>query len=136
MNGFVPHERLAADTVAVAELGLCSVRLMNDRTWPWLVLVPRRADVREITDLRETDRRLLIEEIAVASRVLQSHYNPDKINIGALGNLVPQLHVHVIARFTDDPAWPKPVWGAQPPVPYAPAELDAAVAALRKAFGV
>ena len=136
MNGFVLHERLAADTVAVADLALCSVRLMNDRTWPWLVLVPRRAAIREITDLTEADRQLLIEEIAVASRALQSHHSPDKINIGALGNLVPQLHVHVIARFTDDPAWPKPVWGLRPPVSYAAEELDAAVTTLRKALGV
>ena len=136
MTGFVLHERLAADTVAVAELGLCSVRLMNDRTWPWLVLVPRRPAAREIIDLGEADRRLLIEKIAVASRVLQTLHRPDKINIGALGNLVPQLHVHVIARFTGDPAWPRPVWGVQPPVPYAAEELDTAVATLRTALRV
>ena len=136
MTGFVLHERLAADTVAVAELGLCSARLMNDRTWPWLVLVPRRAAAREITDLGEVDRRLLIEEIAAASRVLQTLHRPNKINIGALGNLVPQLHVHVIARFTGDPAWPRPVWAVQPPVAYAAEELDAAVATLRTALRI
>jgi len=136
MNAFVLHERLAADTVPVAELGLCSARLMNDRTWPWLVLVPRRPAAREIIDLGEADRRLLIEEIAAASRELQTLHRPDKINIGVLGNLVPQLHVHVIARFTGDPAWPRPVWGVQPPVPSAAEELDTAVATLRKALGV
>jgi diadenosine tetraphosphate (Ap4A) HIT family hydrolase len=100
------------------------------------VLVPRRPAAREIIDLGEADRRLLIEEIAAASRVLQTLHRPDKINIGVLGNLVPQLHVHVIARFTGDPAWPRPVWGVQPPVPYAAEELDTAVATLRKALGV
>jgi diadenosine tetraphosphate (Ap4A) HIT family hydrolase len=97
---------------------LSLVLLMKARQWPWLILVPRRPDIREIHDLDRSDRGRLIEEIARAGRALQTLYRPDKINVGALGNIVPQLHVHVIARFTSDPAWPRPVWGAVAPEPY------------------
>src|SRR3546814_9900313 len=100
MSGdFVLHERLAADTVANEEGKLCRVLLMNDASYPWLILVPRRPDLKEIHDLDGGARPQLTEEICRASRALQSSFAPDKINVGALGNLVPQLHVHVIARF-------------------------------------
>src|SRR3546814_18598095 len=88
---------------------------MNDASYPWLILVPRRPDLKEIHDLDGGARPQLTEEICRASRALQSSFAPDKINVGALGNLVPQLHVHVIARFRSDPAWPGPAWGKQPP---------------------
>lgn len=135
MSGdFVLHERLAADTVPLDDWPLCRVLLMNDASYPWLILVPRRADLKEIHDLDAGDRAQLTEEICRASRALQSRFQPDKINVGALGNLVPQLHVHVIARFRTDPAWPGPVWGKQPPVPYESGALQERMAALKAAL--
>ncbi|MGF1593537.1 MAG: HIT domain-containing protein [Kiloniellaceae bacterium] len=131
---FALHERLAADTITLADWPLCRVLLMNDAGYPWLILVPRRPGLTEIHDLDPAARTRLTEEICRASRALQSAVTPGKINIGALGNLVPQLHVHVIARFRDDPAWPGPVWGARPAVPYAPAALVERKAALMAAL--
>jgi diadenosine tetraphosphate (Ap4A) HIT family hydrolase len=131
---FVLHERLAADTVALADWPLSRVLLMNDQNYPWLILVPRRPGLKEIHDLGQDERAQLTEEICRTSRALQSRFSPDKINVGALGNLVPQLHIHVIARFTTDPAWPGPVWGKQPPVPYESAALQERVAAMTAAF--
>lgn len=131
---FVLHERLAADTVALDDWPLCRVLLMNDANYPWLILVPRRPDLKEIHDLGKDDRAQLTEEICRASLALLSRFTPDKINVGALGNLVPPLHVHVIARFTTDTAWPGPVWGKQPPVPYESAALQERVAALKEAL--
>jgi diadenosine tetraphosphate (Ap4A) HIT family hydrolase len=123
MTGFTLHERLRADTVEIARWPLSLLLMMNARQWPWLILVPQRAGLREIHDLDAGDRTRLIEEIARASRCLETLFKPVKINVGALGNLVPQLHVHVIARFTDDPAWPGPVWGAAAPERYPEEEL-------------
>lgn len=101
------------------DLPLCHLRLMNQKAAPWLVLIPRRAEMREIFELAAEDRIQLIEEIAQASRALDKLYAPDKINVAALGNMVPQLHIHVIARFKSDDAWPNPVWGKLPAEPYA-----------------
>ena len=111
---FVLDPRLAGDTVELARWPLSLVLLMNERRWPWLILVPRRPGLRDIDDLPPAGRTALIEETARASRILKDTVQPAKINVAALGNMVPQLHVHVIARFTDDPAWPKPVWGTSP----------------------
>lgn len=115
---FTLHPRLRADTAPVADWPLCRVLLMNDSSYPWLILVPRRDGIAEITDLVPADQLILMREIAAASSGLRALVSPDRINVAALGNMVPQLHVHVIARFTADPAWPRPVWGAVPPVPY------------------
>jgi len=123
MAKFSLHERLRADTIELTRWPLSVVLLMNARQWPWLVLVPRRADVCEIHELQETDQHALMAEIVRASRTLTQLVQPHKLNIAALGNVVPQLHVHVIARFTDDPAWPKAVWGAVSPEPYADDEF-------------
>jgi len=131
MAKFSLHERLRADTIELTRWPLSIVLLMNVRHWAWLVLVPRRPDVREIHELQETDQRALPGEIVRASRALTQLVQPHKLNIAALGNVVPQLHVHVIARFTDDPAWPKPVWGALLPEPYAGNELLQRVEALK-----
>lgn len=128
------HERLAADTVEVTRWPLCRVLLMNDRTYPWLILVPQRAGVREIHHLSAADRARLTEEAAAAARVLEAEWAADKINVAALGNVVPQLHVHVIARFRSDPAWPRPVWGAVPPEAYDEAALATILARLRPAL--
>ena len=117
------HPQLANDTVPVVELPLCEVRLMDDANHPWLVLVPKVVDAVELIDLTPSQRTLLNAEIAIASRALKTLFKPDKLNVAALGNLVPQLHVHVIARFHDDIAWPRPVWGAADARPYEPEEL-------------
>jgi diadenosine tetraphosphate (Ap4A) HIT family hydrolase len=132
---FVLHQTLAGDTAPVAEWPLSSLLLMRaERRWPWLILVPRRAAKREIADLTPADRALLIEEITDATRLLQSLFAPDKVNVAALGNSVSQLHVHVIARTHGDPVWPKPIWGQLPAEPYETAEFDARLVQLRHAL--
>lgn len=133
-NDFALHERLAADTITLADWPLCRVLLMNDASYPWLVLVPRRAALTELHHLAGDDRSALFDEIERASLALESMFGPDKINVGALGNMVPQLHIHVIARFRSDPAWPGPVWGKQPPVPYEPGALQERGEQLKAAF--
>ncbi|CCG40506.1 HIT family protein [Magnetospirillum molischianum] len=132
---FELHPKLFADTILVADWQLSRVLLMNERTYPWLILVPRRANVAEIGDLDAADRALLIEEIARLSDIVRARLSPDRINVAALGNVVPQLHVHVIARFRDDPVWPRPVWGALPPVPYDAEDLMRRVEEWRAVLG-
>ena len=134
MAKFSLHERLRADTIELTRWPLSHVLLMNVRHWPWLVLVPRRAEIREIHELSERDQHALTGEIVRASRCLTQLVQPHKINVAALGNVVPQLHVHVVARFTDDPAWPNPVWGAVPPEPYADGELLRKVKSFQQAL--
>lgn len=131
---FSLHPRLKEDTFPVARLRLSQALLMNDRSLPWLILVPEREGVREIHDLGSEDRAQLIEEVALASTVIRSLYRPDKINVGSLGNLVPQLHVHVIGRYTTDRAWPGPVWGTGPVAPYTAEEAETVIAALKNAL--
>ena len=116
--GFSLHPQLAADTVDVCDLPLTKVRLMNDSTYPWVILVPRQPNLREMHDLEPVDQRALMAEITHVSKVMQAHFKADKMNVAALGNMVPQLHVHIIARYEDDAAWPGPVWGKLPIVPY------------------
>jgi diadenosine tetraphosphate (Ap4A) HIT family hydrolase len=134
MPEFALHETLAADTVEAARWPLCHVLLMNDSRYPWLILVPARAEMTALHDLDPADQAVLMTEIDRASRALTGLYAPDKINIGALGNLVPQLHIHVVARFRSDDAWPGPVWGAHPSRPYAADTLENALAGLRQAL--
>lgn len=124
MTDFELHPRLAADTIEVTRLPLCRVLLMNDANFPWIILVPERSDIREIHELRETDQLQLIRESSHVSRAMNEVFTPDKMNIAALSNVVPQLHIHHIARFKDDPAWPRPAWGARPPSPYAQSALE------------
>ena len=134
MTDFALHEQLAADTVEIARWPLSLVLLMNDRNWPWLILVPRRPAIREIYELTETDQRALMTEIVRASRTLTQLVQPHKLNVAALGNVVPQLHVHVIARFGNDPAWPKPAWGALPPERYTGVELQQRMTSFQQAL--
>jgi diadenosine tetraphosphate (Ap4A) HIT family hydrolase len=117
------HPQLAADSHPLATLALCDLRLMDDSNYPWLVLVPRVPGARELVDLTSAQRAQLGEEVARCERLLLAEYRPHKLNVAALGNLVPQLHVHVIARFEHDPAWPAPVWGRVAARPYAPEAL-------------
>ncbi|WP_279481071.1 HIT family protein [Aureimonas sp. SK2] len=112
--------RLEADTRFLADLPLCRLLMMRDARWPWLILVPRRAGIVELFDLDPADRRTLIEEANMVSQALALATAPEKINLGALGNMVRQFHLHVIARSEGDPNWPKPVWGFETAVPYAP----------------
>jgi diadenosine tetraphosphate (Ap4A) HIT family hydrolase len=115
---FTLDPRLEKDTVQLDKWPLSRVLLMNDSQYPWLILVPQVPDVREIIDLDADERATLMDEIVRASSVLKKMVNPHKLNVAALGNAVPQLHCHVIARFTTDPAWPKPIWGVKPSVAY------------------
>ena len=131
---FELHPVLAKDTTLVTSLPLCRVLLMNDARYPWLILVPQREEVREIHHLAPDDQRLLFQEIVQASEIIEALYTPDKVNVGALGNLVAQLHVHVIARYKDDFAWPGPVWGQGDAVAYEPDKLSAVQAELEAAF--
>jgi diadenosine tetraphosphate (Ap4A) HIT family hydrolase len=108
---FALDSRLVGATRPIGDLALSSVLLLDDSRFPWFLLVPRIPDVVEITDLSEADSVRLMAEIRLAVRVLQDLVEPDKVNVGALGNQVPQLHVHVIGRFRSDPAWPGPAWG-------------------------
>jgi diadenosine tetraphosphate (Ap4A) HIT family hydrolase len=114
---FALDPRLAADTLFAGHLGLCEARLMDDVRFEWLVLVPRRAALRELHDLAPDDLALLMGEVTAASRVLSAR-GAHKVNVGALGNIVAQLHVHVVARHSGDEAWPGPVWGAGTRRPY------------------
>lgn len=123
-TGFELHHRLAADTIGLGASQLCQIRLMNDKTWPWLLLVPAVADIREIYELSEAQQQRLMHESSMLSRGMMELFSGDKMNVAALGNMVPQLHLHHIVRFEGDPAWPGPVWGVQPPVPYSADELD------------
>lgn len=116
---FELHPRLAADTLALGDAPLCRVLLMNDAQFPWAILVPRRAAIREIHDLDEPDQVQLLRESVALGRALMAAFAGHKLNLGALGNLVPQLHLHHIVRYPDDPAWPGPVWGRLPPRAYA-----------------
>jgi diadenosine tetraphosphate (Ap4A) HIT family hydrolase len=125
---FELHPRLAADTAFVADWAVSRVLLMNDARYRWIVLVPRIADAVELFDLTQPDRAVLLEEIVKTSARLKRLTGAAKINVGALGNLVPQLHVHVVARSPGDPAWPGPVWGHSAAVPYDAAGRDGFIA--------
>lgn len=131
MTDFALHPRLAADTLAVTDLALSRVLLLNDSRFPWLVLVPRLPGAREIIDLAPANRLLLAEEIDLAAGALRGLYPTDKLNIGAIGNIVEQLHVHIVARQKTDPAWPGVVWGFGAAVPYGAADAEVQIAALQ-----
>ncbi len=128
---FALDSRLAADTFEIGELALSRLLLMNDRRYPWLILAPRAENLREIADLERQARATLIEEIAAASRFVQGLPGVEKINVGALGNIVAQLHVHVIGRAVGDPAWPGPAWSHGAARRYAPEQAAALVAQAR-----
>jgi diadenosine tetraphosphate (Ap4A) HIT family hydrolase len=110
--------QLDNDSLFLTDWPLCRVLRMNDRAYPWLILVPRRTAKREIIDLSSADQALLLGEIGRACKAIKQVLKPEKLNVAALGNVTPQLHVHVIGRFTSDPAWPRPIWGVQKPLPF------------------
>lgn len=127
---FTLHERIEADSVFVADLPLCQIRLINNATYPWALLIPRQDNIKETIDLSDNDQQQLMKEIALLSKVMQKIYSPDKLNIAGLGNMVPQLHMHVIARFKEDPAWPNAIWGTGG-VPYAETDITSVVQRLK-----
>ncbi|MGH6763240.1 MAG: HIT domain-containing protein [Phyllobacterium sp.] len=118
MSTFILDSRLAADTFPVTRLGLCTLRLMNDKRWPWLILVPQRPNMAEIHELTPLDQTMLTFEAGLVAQALKTVTGCDKINSGALGNVVRQLHFHIIARNTGDTGWPGPVWGFGTREPY------------------
>jgi diadenosine tetraphosphate (Ap4A) HIT family hydrolase len=111
---FTLHNQLAKDCVLLGDFPLCRTLLMNDAQYPWLILVPRREDIAELFQLSRVDQQALLAEMNSVAAALAGHFNADKMNVAALGNVVSQLHLHIIARFREDPAWPRPVWGVQP----------------------
>jgi diadenosine tetraphosphate (Ap4A) HIT family hydrolase len=128
MNGSRPfdlHPRLAADCILLGRFSLCRVLLMNESRYPWLILVPERAGITEISELVDEDQRQLIRESSLLSVYLAKVFDADKMNIAVIGNLVPQLHIHHIVRYRDDAAWPAPVWGRFDPAPYAGEAIEA-----------
>ncbi|MGH0036596.1 MAG: HIT domain-containing protein [Myxococcota bacterium] len=130
---FELHPRLEADTRRVDDWPLSRVLLMDDARFPWLILVPRVPEAREIHRLEPAQRATLLDELVRAAEALESVSGAPKLNLGALGNLVPQLHVHVVARSPDDAAWPGPVWGAGEREPWEPAAADAWIERFRAA---
>ncbi|MEZ5596259.1 MAG: HIT family protein [Pseudomonadales bacterium] len=128
---FTLHPQLEQDTCVVMELAVCRVLLMNDARYPWLILVPRFAGVREIYDLPADTQDVIWREVGHCGSRLMDLVKADKLNIGALGNLVPQLHIHVIARRQDDDAWPAPVWGRGEARPYTAPARQKRLEALR-----
>jgi diadenosine tetraphosphate (Ap4A) HIT family hydrolase len=128
--GWSLHPQLQADTALVCDLALSRVLAMNDANFPWLILVPRRAGVSEIFDLG-AEQATLLNEMSLVSRVLKDVTHCDKLNVAAIGNVVPQLHLHIVARRKDDAVWPKPAWGAAPPRIYETAALERFTATIR-----
>ncbi|HHZ08815.1 MAG TPA: HIT domain-containing protein [Rhizobiales bacterium] len=133
-TGFALDGRLEADSEHLIWLGLCELRLMNDRRWPWLLLIPQRPDIEEIHDLTPLDQAMLTFETNLVAQTLKTVTGCNKINSGALGNRVRQLHVHVVARNEGDPGWPGPVWGYGEREPYRRVELHRFADRLRSAL--
>jgi diadenosine tetraphosphate (Ap4A) HIT family hydrolase len=115
---FELHLRMKQDTLVIGDFPLCRLLLMNDANYPWFILVPRRADIKEIFELEVLDQQQLLKESSQLSQVLSKIFQADKLNIAALGNVVPQLHIHHIVRYQTDQAWPNPIWGLFPAQPY------------------
>lgn len=134
MYDFQLHPRLDQDCFKVTTLPLCQLLMMNDQQYPWFILVPQRPNIREIHQLSAEDRYQLLSESCLLSEALQTLYQPDKLNIAAIGNLVPQLHIHHVARFQHDAVWPAPIWGKLPPQPFALEEAQLRINILKNAL--
>ena len=128
------HPQLLKDSFPILTLPLSRLLLLNDARYPWVILVPARPDIVEITDLADADYRTLMQEIRDVSAVMQRLFKADKMNVAALGNMVPQLHVHVIARYRGDAAWPGPTFGAGAACPYMPDAADARIREIAAAY--
>jgi diadenosine tetraphosphate (Ap4A) HIT family hydrolase len=134
MSDFQLHQQLAQDCFKVGDFGLSELLMMNDSQYPWFILVPRRANVKEIYQLNTLDRQTLLNESCLLAEILADLYRPDKLNIAAIGNLVPQLHVHHVVRYETDKSWPAPIWGKFASVPYAGDQLAQRATQLRVAL--
>jgi diadenosine tetraphosphate (Ap4A) HIT family hydrolase len=134
LAAFELNGRLSGDSEFVMTLGLCQMRLMDDRRWPWLVLVPQRAGIEELFELKPLDQALITFETNLVAEALKKVTDATKVNVGALGNIVRQLHVHVIARRENDPNWPGPVWGFGSREPYGAGEKKALIDKIVKAI--
>ncbi|MBS4051880.1 MAG: HIT domain-containing protein [Methylomonas sp.] len=134
MSFFHLHPRLHQDTFLVGHFALCKILLMNDKHYPWAILVPQRPDITEIYQLEPGDRQQLLEESCRLAEALVALYHPDKLNIAAIGNLVPQLHLHHVARYRTDIAWPGPVWGKFAASAYTEQEAEIHIARLRESL--
>jgi diadenosine tetraphosphate (Ap4A) HIT family hydrolase len=122
---FILDSQLERDTLPIGDFSLCRLLLINDAQYPWFVLVPRREDVSELFQLSQADQRAMWAETTFLAEALKHAFGADKINVAALGNVVSQLHMHVIVRRRTDVAWPAPVWGRHPAKPYQAGEVDA-----------
>jgi diadenosine tetraphosphate (Ap4A) HIT family hydrolase len=129
---FILDPRLVQDTVAIGDFPLCRLLLSNDSNYPWFILVPRRPGISELFQLEPADQLQLWQETNSLAQLLSEAFNADKLNVGALGNVVSQLHMHVIVRFRNDAAWPAPVWGKHPAQPYTGEALSAIQRRLRQ----
>lgn len=129
---FKLHERLDEDCLLVGQFELCLLLISRDANYPWLILVPKREDITEVYQLNDADRQQLLHESCVLSEAMNELFAPDKLNIAALGNVVPQLHIHHIARYESDPVWPKPIWGVVAADEYDPDMLSARCENLRQ----
>lgn len=127
MKDFSLHPQLIADARTLGDFSLSRLLLMDDARYPWLILVPRRVDLLEICDLSDRDQQQLMLELSVVMRRVRETLTPDKLNVAAIGNLVPQLHLHVVARFIGDAHWPRPVWGLGEAMPYSAAARAARI---------
>lgn len=137
MAEFNLHPQLAKDTLLIGDLPLCRLLLMNQKQFPWLILVPKRPNLREIFELTEADYATLSQEIKFVSKTFSGYTKAHKMNIAALGNMVPQLHVHIIARFENDAAWPNPVWNSgAAQIAYEEAEAAGETGKLASIFGI
>jgi diadenosine tetraphosphate (Ap4A) HIT family hydrolase len=134
-RGFELDRRLNADSVSLLWLGLCELRIMDDCRWPWLILVPQRPGMVEVHDMTPLDQTMLVFESNMVAQALKSVTNCTKINTGTLGNIVRQLHVHVVARNEGDPGWPGPVWGHGAREPYRPEDRHAFADRIKSALG-
>ncbi|MBY0429214.1 MAG: HIT domain-containing protein [Alphaproteobacteria bacterium] len=135
MAEFFLHTQLAQDTFFVKDLKLSKLLLMNDARFPWVVLVPRQPDVKDLIDLLPSSQRILLDEINRVSIFMKRYFKAEKLNIASIGNIVPQLHMHIVARTSKDAAWPKPVWGFGEAVHYTDEKEKAIIAALNQAVG-
>lgn len=130
------HKQLEKDCIVLGQLDLCAVLLMPDANYPWLILVPQRENISEIYQLSDTDQQQLMRESSQVSYLLAELFEADKINVAALGNMVPQLHVHHVVRYKIDAAWPAPVWGALPAKKYSDVALQDVQKRLQKALNI
>ena len=132
---FTLHKQLAADTTLVKELDLCLVLLINDANYPWTVLVPKRAGATDIHKLSHDDQIQLVKESSVLSEAMETLFKPHKLNVAAIGNIVPQLHIHHVARYKSDIAWPSPVWGFAEATVYPADTKEKTIALLQSVIG-